>query len=911
MSDYLVFLLLGLGNGALFGALGLTLVLTFRSSGVVNFATGSIALYGAYCYVDLRKGELLVLIPGLPTSVNLGGNVGQWSAMFIASAMCAALGLVLYVAVFRPLRSSPALAKAMAALGVSLVISGLVTEQLGTGPVTSMPILPVESWTIGGLAIQSDRIWFALIVVAVALALWALFRYTRFGLATRAAAESERGAFVSGISPDRVAAVNWMISSAVAGLVGILVIPITPLAPIAFTLLIVPALAAAVVARFEMLIVAVLAGLLIGSVQSALLRAQLDHDWLPSGSQDLVPLVLVLVVLVIGGRPLPTRGAVITQTLGRAPMPRRIILNTVLGSAAGGVALLVLQDRMRAGLIISMIFAIIALSMVVVTGYAGQISLTQLPLAGVAGFMLTTLTNDAGIPFPLAPIAAALIATLLGILISLPALRIRALLLAVVTISFGVALERVWFQNGDIVSSSGVDIPEPKMFGRSLDIGAGLEYPRLRFGLLCLAVLVSVAVGVAMLRRSRFGSQMLAVRTNERSAAAAGVAVVRTKVLAFAIGAFIAGLGGSLLAYEQGTVTFEAYSALGGLVLFSTVYLAGITSVSGGIVAGIGISQGLFYVFLDERFELTGWYPVIASALLVLTLIFNPEGIVGPFHALIARRRAGGVPLTPVLAHRLDPLAPRDFGQAPDALTVSGLTVRYGGVVAVSGVDLAVPGGSIVGLIGPNGAGKTTLIDALTGLVDYDGSVSLGGLPLEEMATFNRARRGLGRTFQAVELYDDLSVLENVRVGLAATPSQRRSGLSTRLDELIEGVGLESVKDRPASDLSQGQRQLISICRALAGAPQVLLLDEPAGGLDSNESQWLGERLRTIRDGGTSILMVDHDMELVLNVCDLIYVLDFGKLIASGSPDAIRGNQQVIRAYLGGIDDGAESSHEQ
>ncbi|MCW2830417.1 MAG: cysA1 [Aeromicrobium sp.] len=908
MTEYVGFLLLGLGNGAVFGALAMAIVLTFRSSGVLNFATGSIALYGAYVYVLLRKGEFLVLVPGLPKTLDLGtDDLGQWPSMAIAVAMSALLGLLLYVVVFRPLRTSPALAKAVAALGVGLLISALVVQQLGTSQLTTAPILPIDVWELGDITLQSDRVWLAVTVLGIAAVLTALFKFTRFGLATRASAESERGAYLSGVSPDRVAALNWMISSATAGLVGILIVPITPLAPFAFTLLIVPALAAAVAARFQILIVAVVAGLVIGAIQSALLNAQFSHDWIPSGSADLVPLILVIAVLAIGARPLPTRGAIITNSLGRAPMPRRVLPTTLVAGTVGLLALILIDsDRLRAGLITSFIFAIIALSMVVVTGYAGQVSLTQLPIAGVAGFIVTTVTDDFHIPFPLAPIVAALIAMALGILIALPALRIRGLLLAVVTIAFAVALQNVWFTNGDIVSGSGIEIPEPKIFGYSLDIGGGDNFPQVRFGIMVLVVLILVAVGVALLRRSALGSQMLAVRANERSAAAAGVAVTRTKLMAFAIGAFIAGLGGALLAYQRGNVSFEIYAAVAGLVLFSSVYLAGITSVSGGILAGVLVANGLVYIAVDEVWTLSGWYPVIAALLLVATVILNPEGIVGPVHALIAKlgRPDGPVSLDVTETHRLEKLAPREFTDVPAALEISGLTVRYGGVVAVDSVDITVPEGAIVGLIGPNGAGKTTFIDAVTGLAPCTGSVRLGDADLAGQPTYKRVRQGLGRTFQAVELYDDLSVTENVRVGLAAAPSDSRKESGQRLDRLLDRLGLDGVKHRPASDLSQGQRQLVSISRALAGNPKVLLLDEPAGGLDSNESQWLGERLRTVRDAGVTILMVDHDMDLVLGLCDLVYVLNFGKVIAAGPPDAIRADRTVVAAYLGGTHDG-------
>ncbi|WP_288049272.1 ATP-binding cassette domain-containing protein [Nocardia sp.] len=906
MTQHPAFLLLGLGNGAVFGALALAVVLTYRSSGVVNFASGSIALYGAYTYAFLRQGKFLVLVPGLPTSLDLGGELAMWPAVIAATAISALLGLALYVVVFRPLRTAPAVAKAVAALGISLVITGLVALRLGTSPVNVDPIFSTTVWQAGGVNISSDRVYFAATVLTIAIAIALIFRYTRFGLATRAAAETEQGAYVSGISPDRIAAYNWMLSSAAAGLAGVLIATIVPLVPVAYTLFIVPALAAAIVARFESVVVAVVAGIVIGALQSEAGYLQLTSDWLPSaGLPELVPLILILVVLLIRARPLPNRGAIILRSLGRAPRPNHVALTTAVTTLAMVAAILATHDRYRNGLITTMIMAIIALSIVVVTGYAGQVSLAQSTIAGVAAFSVGPITTSWHLPFPLAPIVAALLATALGVVIGLPALRIRGLTVAVVTLAMAYALEALWFRNLDLVGTSGVSTPAPTLFGWDLGIGAGHDYPRPQFALLCLAVLIATAVAVALLRRSGLGSQMLAVRANERSAAAAGVNVVSVKILAFAIAAFIAGLGGALLAYQQQTVTASGFGALDGLIFFGTVYLAGVTSISGGTVAGITATGGILYSAIDEVVAVDSWYTVIASLLLVLTVIVNPEGIVGPVHAALAGRRAHGI--AEVGRSSDTGVSPVSSSSAvidsatPTALALGKVGVHYGGVVAVDNADVAVPEGAIVGIIGPNGAGKTTLIDAITGFATHSGEVTLFGDHIAKLAPHQRVRAGLGRTFQATELYDDLSVSENIKVGLTARGSGHPEPAAEHLDTLLRLLTLDSVRNRTAGELSQGQRQLVSIARALAGSPRVLLLDEPAGGLDTHESQWLGTQLRGIRDSGVTIAIVDHDTHLLFGLCDLIYVLDFGRVIASGTPVEIRNNPVVAAAYLGSV----------
>ena len=642
MDQHLIFLLLGLANGAVFAALAMALVVTYRSSGVLNFATGTIALYGAYTYAFLRHGQLLVLIPNpfTGTTVDLGTNFGFWPATLMTLVISSLFGLLLYVLVFRPLRTAPAVAPAVASIGVMVVLTGLMSQRLGTTPVSVDAILPTKIWVLGSVRISSDRVWFAVTILAIAVVIAAAFRFTRFGLHTRAAAATEKGALVSGIAPDRVAALNWMISAAVAAIAGILIAPIVPLVPISYTLFIVPALAAAVLGRFQYLIPAVVGGLAIGMLQSEMTYLHSLYSWLPSsGLSELVPLVLILLVLVVRAKPLPSRGVILQRTLGRAPRPQRVLIPTALGTAAGALALIVLTHNWRSAMVTSLIFAMICLSLVVVTGYAGQVSLAQLTLAGVAGFLLGTITTEWGVPFPIAPILAALGATVVGVVVGLPAIRVRGLFVAVVTLAMAYAIEAVWFHNSDYVPAEGKNISGPTLFGLDLRARVGTDYPRLSFCLLVLVVLVIVALGVAKLRTSRLGSAMLAVRANERSAAGAGINVVRVKIVSFAIGAFIAGLGGAMLGYKQGNVTFDSFDVLVGIGVFATAYLAGITSVSGGILAGLLVANGIVFYASSQWLNLGDWYGTITGVGLVLTVVLNPEGIVGPAHVALEKMR--------------------------------------------------------------------------------------------------------------------------------------------------------------------------------------------------------------------------------------------------------------------------------
>ena len=792
-----------------------------------------------------------------------------------------------------------------------------------------------------GADISVDRLLLAATIIGIGIVLTVVFRFTRFGLATRASAETEVGALVSGLSPDRIALMNWIISFVVCGLAGILIAPLVPLQPGTYTLFIVPALAAAVVGRFHSLGWAITAGLGIGALESLSVYLNGVYPSFPSGAGQLIPLVLVLVVLAVRGQTMPSRGTLVQVTLGRAPRPHWRLATTIVSVAVGIAAIYLFTGNDRAALYSSMITAIIALSLVVVTGYTGQISLAQLTFAGVSAYILSTFATSWGIPFPIAPLLAALVAAAAGVVIGIPALRVRGLMLGVVTLTFAAGVEAIWFNNNSIDGgASGLAIPTPRLFGMDLGIGSGKDFPRPAFGIMCLVVLVLVAFGISWLRTSRLGTAMLAVRADERSAAAAGINVVKVKLIGFAIAAFIAGLGGSLLAYQLGNVTFQDFDAYLGLVVFSVVVVAGITSVSGGILAGVISSGGILVALISSGVGSGGvdnWYGIVAGVAVILTVIFNPDGVVGPTHLFLEQRRVRGLmgrpegallPATRSAQTHVPPKtdaalaavsvdegglvgsgagvglgsgsngsthASRNGGAGGSLLDVRNLTVRYGGVVAVDDVTFSVEAGQIVGLIGPNGAGKTTTIDALCGFHDYEGSVALGAQDVTGLAPHRRAALGFARTFQLAGVSDDLTVEENVQVG----QQRANSHDSAEVTRILEDLGLVEMRDLQVSMLSQGQRQLVSVARALAGKPRLLLLDEPAAGLDSTESLWLADRLRQVRDTGVTILLVDHDMSLVLNLCDSITVLDFGALIATGTPEEIRGNPLVSTAYLG------------
>ncbi len=929
MSQYVLFALVGLGTGAIYAALGVGLVVTFKGTGIINFAGGAMGMWSAYVFDEMRRnGDLTFPVVIVPHKIHLAAHVAFAPALVMALVSSALLGILAHLLVFRPLRKAPALAKVVASVGLMITIQALVVLNFDATPRRVDPILPESTFKLSGISIPRDRLWLTLITVLLGSALWAYFRFTRLGLATRAAAENERAASLARFSPQFLAATTWLISSTVVGLLFILASPSTGLNAIGFTLIVVPALACALVGRLTYIGVVIAAGLALGAIQSeaTLLGTKAWWPtWARTGFGDALPFLVVIAVLFVSGRSLPSRGAVEADPLPEVVIPRnrpKVVISVTL---VGMLLLIVTKGSYRFGLITSMIVAVIALSLVLLTGFIGQISLAQAAFAGSAGFAVSKLASDAHIAFPISTVIAVAMATILGVVAGLPALRIRGAQLAVVTLALAVALERFVFRNPNFTKLSGNLIPDPKVFGVDLSVRSSSSIARLPFGLMVLAILVAVSVAVGNLARGSTGRRFLAVRSNERAAASLGIDVSMTKLTGFAIASGLAGLGGTLIGYSRGQLSADSFGALVGVSFLAFAYLGGITSISGALVAGTFAPLGITYVIFNRLFENLGTaYLLISGVSLILTAIFNPIGIAGA-------TRQNFAPLVARFAKRrhADEL-PQGVTEAPTLLTSSGsgssghrsrvdetptvllatdeLSVAYGGLVALDGVSIKVMSGQIVGLIGPNGAGKTTFIDALTGFVASRGSVQFSGRTLNAMAAHDRARLGLARTWQAMELFTDLTVRDNalvasetatLRAVVADLIRPTRVGDTNSVDWALDLVGLTSQAGRKPAMLSLGQQKLLGVARALATRPKVVLLDEPAAGLDTAESETLGRRLHDIVDHDIAVLLIDHDMSLVLDVCDYIYVLEFGALIAEGTPAQIRVNPRVVEAYLG------------
>jgi ABC-type branched-subunit amino acid transport system permease subunit len=633
MSGYFLFLILGLGAGATYAVLGQGLVLKYRSAGVVDFAHGAVAMFIAYVFVNLRSfGQLelpVVLIPH-QISLNGGAGLGTGLAVVISLTYAAVLGLVLYVLIYRPIRNASPLTRVCASVGVMLGLEAIAVLNYSTQPVTTNPIFPSSALSLSGITFPEDRLWFTGVVVVIAVALALAYRFSRFGLATRAGAENDRGAALTGISANQVAGQNWIIATVLAGVAGILIAPVASLDPNSYTLFVVPALAAALVGRFQSFWLTALAGLLIGCAQSEITKLITVWTWLPQqGLGDAIPFVVIIVVMAARSRTVLARGGETAErnpSIGRPQAPLRTAAACLV---VGLILLFALSGVLRFAFISSLTVTCIALSVVVLTGYVGQVSLAQMSLAGIGGFMAGHIATDLGIGFPWSLILAGLCAVPVGLVIGLPALRLRGVNLAVVTLGFAAAMDAVVFNIGSFTGgTAGLPIPEPRIPGLSLAISQGKDYPRVLFGVVVLVVVILLGLLVARLRRGPAGRMLLAIRSNERAAGSVGINVAQAKLMAFGLAAFIAGIGGALTGYMQGELTSDSFAAFTSISLLAIVFVAGVGRIAGAVVAGVMFAAaGLFVTFLNIHLNVGKYQAIVAGIALVLTAVQNPDGI--------------------------------------------------------------------------------------------------------------------------------------------------------------------------------------------------------------------------------------------------------------------------------------------
>ncbi|MFB6847793.1 ATP-binding cassette domain-containing protein [Streptomyces sp. NPDC056373] len=918
--------LAGLSVGSAAALTGIGLIVTYRATGVLNFAHGAIAMVCAYC---LRQ---CVLEWGWP--LWLGAAV---TLLVLAPG----LGVVLERFVFRPLAvlgGDPA-QTLVASIGVFVLLVGGAALLWGQGARDDAPVLvPDEPW--GQLAV----------VLGLAAGVTAVVRWTRFGRELRAVVDDRRLAVLGGIDADRVAATGWAFGSFTAGLTGVLLAPYVRLDPYGLSLLVMEVVAVAVAARMRSLTVAVVVALGIGVAQSQLTRLH------PSGwAEPLLQAVgtnLFVVTLLVAALVLPGAGE-------RDALPRTVTARAATPPGAWIVVLVLFllplglagQDLHTSVQVPAL--AVILLSLVVVTGRGGQISLGQAGYAGL-GALFTALLASGRFPgLPRLPELAALAVAVvlvapLGLLTGWPAIGRRGLALALATFAVGVGVSRFVFAQP--YATAGLAL------GRPAGFDGDRAYYVLELLLLAVALLATHA-----LRRGRTGRALAAMRDHERGAQAAGVRVPSLKLLAFVAGAALAALGGAMLGMGLRAFDAGAYDPVRGLLWFAAVVVLGADSTLGALAAAallVGLDAGTrggvaaalvgILAILVGRFP-GGPYealrttaehlrprrtPALTEAGLRARALLHPAEPQPPRRAPVPTgatgatgvvRRARGAGATESAGarepregrtRRGEPRdgktrrgGPRDREGVPERrptatapattplLTARGLHVRYGGFTALDEVDLDLSPGRITAVVGPNGAGKSTLFHCLAGtLRPARGTVRLGGRDITALSAQARTRLGVARTFQQLAVFPSLTVAENVRVGA----EQGRVADPGAVERALRLFGLDGpLRARPAAALPTGTLRRVELARVLAGGPRVLLLDEPAAGLDTAEVAALARILKALAAEGTALLVVEHDLDLVAGLADVVQVMTAGRVVASGPPGHILDALDVLEQGSG------------
>lgn len=560
---------------------------------------------------------------------------------------------------------------------------------------------------------------------------------------------------------------------------------------------------------------------------------------------------------------------------------------------------------------------IMAVSLNITSGLLGQLALGHAGFMSVGAYTAGIITKSLpDMPFAfslaIALLAGGILAALFGFLIGMPALRLKGDYLAIVTLGFGEII-RVVVENLTITGGA-AGLSRITRMSRALAVDKKMS-AAIQFGVVFWLMVIVVTITFT-LGRSRHGRAILSIRENEIASEAAGIPTTYYKLFAFTLGAFFAGIAGGLYAHQIGLLTPRHFDFNRSIEYLVMVVLGGMGSITGSIVSSA------ILVSLPEFLRgFADWRMVIYSLTLILMMIFRPSGLLGTkefslsktVHKIqkflakkfVRKERKPKLPFVPNY----------DVWEGKPVLTVENLGIRFGGLVAAENINLHVMNDEIVGLIGPNGAGKTTVFNMLQGVyVPTSGSITLLGKDIVGKSTYEIASSGIARTFQNIRLFKSMTVLENVKVAFhtrmtysplsgitrASRYDSEERGIDIRARELLHVFDMDDVADENAASLPYGMQRKLEICRALATNPKVLLLDEPAAGMNPTETAELMDTIRRIRTRfSVAILLIEHDMSLVMGICERIYVLNYGHVIAEGTPEEIASNEEVITAYLG------------
>ena len=565
---------------------------------------------------------------------------------------------------------------------------------------------------------------------------------------------------------------------------------------------------------------------------------------------------------------------------------------------------------------------IMVASLNLVTGVLGELTLGHAGFMAVGAYASAIVTSlvlpGQAWAFPLALIAGGLMAALFGYMVGVPALRLKGDYLAIITLGFGEII-RVLINTVFAPWTGG----GKKMFNIA-------RYTTFDNAFWIMALTVTL---LFMLAWSRHGRAILAIRENEVAADSSGVPVFSYKIRAFVISAFFAGIAGGLYAHSSSVLDSAQFDFNKSIDYLVMVVFGGMGSYTGSVVAAMGLT-----VVQYSMASLVEYRQLAYALLLIVMMIFKPSGMLGvaefSLSRILSKIFKGYADFAVRMEKRINrhkagsiaPDVPKyryDAGQMP-VLEMRKLGIRFGGLQAAEDVDIVLNEREIVGLIGPNGAGKTTVFNMLTGVyLPTEGDVILMGHSLKGRPTYQITYEGISRTFQNIRLFRSMTVIENIKVAFQSRMyysmfdgmlrntyyDREERGCDARARALLRIFEMEDLADNNANSLSYGQQRKLEICRAMASNPKVLLLDEPAAGMNPIETQELMKTIQAIRElFGVTILLIEHDMKLVMGICERIYVLNYGRIIASGAPDEIKNNKEVVAAYLGAPDEEKEGA---
>ena len=878
MSSFLTFSIIGIVIGCIYALTASGLVVTYATSGVFNFAHGAQGMFCAWVYWQLRVGE------ELPT----------WLALAVVLLLVAPLlGAVIERVLIRPLQGAAADIPLVVTLGLLLFLVGVANLFWKQTEVHTLPpFFPGRSVPVFGFNVSYHQLVVLAVAVLVAVGLRVMFSATRVGIAMRGTVDSPVLIALAGGSPVRIQRLSWMLGSVLAALAGILLAPIVGLSVIQLTLLVINGYAAALIGRLRSLPLTV-AGAMVVGVGTSYTVGYANSDVLRE-MQLIMPMIVLFITLIV----LPTarlRGAVATTSPAPAPAGAISTRSWALGLVVIALAVApLMSDSLVAHASRGFGFGLILLSMVLLTGYGGMVSLCQLTFAGLGAYAMSQVGGASGNPLGL--LAAAALAGAVGALVALPTLRLRGLYLALATLAFGQAMDTIFFTKV-LGAGGGLEVARPHFPGLPRSDRAYFVELAVIFALTC--------VGLLWLRRGKWGRRLSAVDDSPAACATLGLSIAGTKLSVFALSAAIAGVGGALLIAIPGQGSNNDFVVLSSAALLLSARIGGISTMSGALFGGLFVAA---FPALLQSFPVLAQYQLsfLLTGLGAITIGRLPHGIGGQIAEAAAGLRTRyarpGQPTDRRADFELPKPAQHPHGDV--VLLVDGIDVAFGGVQALKQVSLTAISGQITGLIGPNGAGKTTFFNVVTGLEKpRAGRVVLVGTDVTTLPTHRRARLGVARTFQRLEVFGSLDVRGNIRAAAEFHRSWSNDDTDTDpaavTEAVLHQVGLLSVADQRVEGLPTGLARLVELGRALATAPRLLLLDEPASGLSAAETEAFAQVLRDVAATGTAVLIVEHDVDLVMKICAQVHVLDFGQVIASGTPSYVQSDPLVRAAYLG------------